>query len=167
MTEIWKQFDDRYSISNFGRVKSNYANKERILKPFKNQDGYLMVDIRHGEYRKGIGVHRMVAMCFLDNPNNYNEVNHKDENKENNCVDNLEWCNTKYNCNYGTRNKRKGEHCQKPIYSVDKYGNIINYPSVQAAAKAIGKNSYTISKALSDNYIHKTAYGYHWYYGNA
>ena len=47
MNEIWKQIDDRYSVSNFGRIKSNYANKERILKPYKNRRGYLMVDLRH------------------------------------------------------------------------------------------------------------------------
>ncbi len=58
MEEIWKPIDDRYSVSNLGRVKSNYANKVRILKPFKNHDGYLIVDIRHPNYRNSISVYR-------------------------------------------------------------------------------------------------------------
>ena len=77
MEEIWKEIDDRYSVSNLGRVKSNYANKERILKPFYNHYGYLMVDIRHPGYRKSIAVHRLVAIAFIPNPDNLLEVNHK------------------------------------------------------------------------------------------
>ena len=106
MEEVWKNIDDRYSISNFGNVKSNYANKERMLKPYKNHDGYLMIDLRSPGKRKSISVHRLVAQAFIPNPDNLPEVNHKDEDKTNNMVDNLEWCDAKYNMNYGTRQKR-------------------------------------------------------------
>lgn len=167
MDEIWKEIDDRYSISNLGRVKSNYANKERILKPTPDVRGYLKVDLRHGETRKSMMVHRLVALAFIKNPypENFKEVNHKDEDKTNNCVDNLEWCDTFYNCNYGTRNQRKGENCQKQIYSLDKNGAIDYYDSVKEAGKLLGITPTAISKALSDNYPrNKTAGGKQWFY---
>lgn len=168
MEEIWKPIDDRYSVSNLGRVKSNYANKVRILKPFKNHDGYLMVDIRHPNYRNSVSVHRLVAIAFIpnSNPEKYKEVNHKDEDKTNNCVDNLEWCDTFYNCNYGTRNIRKGIACRKPIFSVDEYGNISNYNSIKEAYESTGISKTTISKALSGNSNNKTAGGMLWFYNN-
>ena len=165
--EIWKSIDDRYSVSNMGRVKSNYANKERILKPWKNAYGYMMVDLRHGEARHGVSVHRLVALAFIPNPHPdvYNEVNHKDEDKTNNCVENLEWCDTKYNCNFGTRNKRKGIACQKKIYSVDVDGTVTYYNSRNEAGEMLSIDTSAISKALSDKYPHnKTAGGKCWFY---
>lgn len=165
MTEIWKAIDDRYSVSNLGRVKSNYANKERILKPFANKDGYLIVDIRHPNFRKSMQIHRLVAMAFIPNPDNLPEVNHKDEDKTNNCIDNLEWCTTKYNCNYGTRNERKAENCKKKIYSLDKDGTITYYNSRNEAGVILGVDPAAISKALSNKYSHnKTAAGKQWFY---
>ena len=167
MEEIWKEIDDRYSVSNLGRVKGNYANKERILKPFYNHDGYLMVDIRHPQTRKSVSVHRLVAMAFIPNPDNLKEVNHKDENKTNNCVENLEWCDTKYNCNYGTRNERKGINCRKSICSVDKDGKITYYGSRMEASELTGINDTSISKALSGNASrNKTAGGMLWFYND-
>lgn len=168
MDEIWKMIDDRYSVSNLGRVKSNYANKERILKPFQNSNGYLMIDIRHPGERKSIGIHRLVAMAFIPNPNDCKEVNHKDENKQNNCVDNLEWCDTKYNCNYGTRLERKAENCKKAIYSIDKDGNIEYFDSAKSAGQILGIHPSAITKALSDNYPqNKTAKGRQWFYNTS
>lgn len=164
MEEIWKELDDRYSVSNLGNVKSNYANKERILKPFKNKRGYLLVDIRHKESRKSITVHRLVAKLFIENPNNYKEVNHKDEDKTNNCVDNLEWCDTKYNCNYGTRNIRKAEKCKKKIYSIDKDGNIEYFNSRNEAGELLGIDPTSISKSLKGTYPNKTAGKRQWFY---
>ena len=170
MTEIWKQIDgynNRYFVSNLGNVKSIYANKEKILKPFFNHDGYLIVDLRSPGFRKSVSVHRLVAIAFLPNPNNLLEVNHKDENKTNNCVENIEWCTTKYNCNYGTRNERKGENCKKKIFSVDKNNEIKHYNSVKEAEELTGILRTNISKALSDNYPqNKTAGGKRWFYEN-
>lgn len=165
MNEVWKQIDDRYSVSNLGRIKSNYANKDRILKPFFNNDGYLMVDIRKPGHRKSVGVHRLVAQAFLPNPNNLPQVNHKDEDKTNNRVDNLEWCTLQYNCNYGTRNIRKGINCRKPICSVDGCGNVVRYGSRLEASNTTGISDTSISKALSENANHnKTAGGLLWFY---
>lgn len=164
MLEIWKSIDERYSVSNLGRIKSLYAGKERILKPFVDAKGYLKVDIRSPKKRKSYFVHRLVAMAFIPNPNGYNEINHKDEDKTNNAVTNLEWCDTMYNCNYGTRNQRKAISCQKKVFSIDKHGNIEHYNSVKEAEEITGIHRTSISKVLSDNYPHKTAGGKQWFY---
>ena len=107
LNEIWKPikgYEGLYEVSNFGRIKS--LKRNIILKSYKDGRGYLCV--RLYKYNSSIQykVHRLVAEVFIDNPNNYKEVNHKDENKTNNRVENLEWCDRKYNCNYGTRNER-------------------------------------------------------------
>ena len=110
MDEIWKPvcgFEDKYEVSNLGRVRSlNFRNKKndiKLLTPLDNGKGYLQVRLS----RKWHKVHRLVAKAFIPNPNNYDEINHKDENKSNNKVDNLEWCSRKYNVNYGNRNLKQ------------------------------------------------------------
>ena len=83
------------------------SRKEKILKQGKKKNGYLYVILwKEGKYKTCL-VHRLVAQAFLENPNNYSCVNHKDENKENNCVENLEWCDAKYNINHGTCIQRR------------------------------------------------------------
>ena len=112
--EIWKDIKDYegiYQISNIGRIKSldRYCNnrliKGKILSPHLAK-GYLKINLYKNGKSKHFAIHSLVAEAFIPNPNNYPEVNHKDENKENNNVDNLEWCDSKYNCNYGTRTER-------------------------------------------------------------
>lgn len=118
MDEIWKDikdYENLYQGSNLGRVKSIKFGKERILKTFKNKDGYLQVGLWKNNKRKIFLVHRLVAQAFLDNPNNLPEVNHKDENKLNNVVSNLEWCNRTYNVNYGTAIERMIKTVSKPV----------------------------------------------------
>ena len=116
MKEEWrdiKGYEGRYQISSFGRVKSLMNNRgkyrEKIIDRRPNKYGYKRVGLYKNGKSKFYSVHRLVALHFLPNPNNLPQVNHKDENKENNRVDNLEWCDSKYNNNYGTRNKRIGE----------------------------------------------------------
>jgi len=114
--EKWKDIEGLegcYQISNCGRVKSleRYAENgrkvnERILKTRINKQGYEYVCVQKNKKRIAIKVHREVAKAFISNPNDYVEVNHKDENKLNNHVNNLEWCDRKYNANYGTAIKR-------------------------------------------------------------
>ena len=104
-----KGYEGKYQISNLGRVKSlNYhrENREKILSNTPSKDGYLQVNLYKEGKRKPYSIHRLVALHFIPNPNNYEEVNHKDENKQNNTVNNLEWCTHKHNINYGTAKER-------------------------------------------------------------
>ena len=112
MKEIWKDkkdYEGHYQVSNFGRVKSIKFGKERILKLTKDKDGYFFVNLYKNNKSKAFKVHRLVAEAFLPNTDNLPLINHKDEDKSNNIVSNLEWCDVKYNTNYGTRNKRIGK----------------------------------------------------------
>ena len=106
-----KGYEGKYQISNFGRVKSlkdsHGGYRERILNPIEHSQGYLTVILYKNGKIKNYKIHRLVAEVFIPNPNNYPCVNHKDENPSNNCVDNLEWCNHKYNINYGTCQHRR------------------------------------------------------------
>ncbi len=111
MKEIWKDiegYEGLYQVSNLGDVRSlKYAggNKVKILKQ-GNVNGYKRVSLHKNNKQKNYFVHRLVAMTFIPNPNNLPLVNHKDENKTNNSVDNLEWCTQKYNINYGSAIKK-------------------------------------------------------------
>lgn len=119
--EIWKTiagYEGLYEVSNWGRVKAfNYERTimngltikrvhydEYILPSGANAKDhkYVRVTLRKNGISTSYAIHRLVAMAFIPNPNNYPIINHKDENPSNNRVDNLEWCTTKYNINYGT-----------------------------------------------------------------
>ena len=112
--EQWRPvegFEGLYEISNFGRVKSLKFDKERILKPGKDGDGYLSVSLWSDGKRNAFKVHRLVASAFIPNPMGLPEINHRDENPSNNEVGNIEWCSRLYNINYGTRT----EKVSKPV----------------------------------------------------
>lgn len=105
--EIWKPvvgFESIYEVSNFGNVRVIKTKKLRKLQ--LNYKGYLVVILFNGKFRKTFSAHRLVAEAFIPNPLNLPQINHRDENKLNNYVDNLEWCDAKYNSNYGSRNNR-------------------------------------------------------------
>ena len=109
--EIWKPvqgFEGLYEVSNLGRVKSieTYNTcKKGIMNPMIDPDGYPHVRLYNRGMFKDISIHRLVAIAFIPNPNNYKYVNHKDENTKNNNVDNLEWCTNSYNLIYSNGKK--------------------------------------------------------------
>ena len=162
--ELWKPvkwYEDSYMVSNKGRVYS-LANK-CILKPADNGNGYLRVSLYKEKKPKTKYVHVLVAEAFIDNPDMLTEVNHKDENKKNNNVENLEWCTHVYNAKWGTSRARGGLARRKKIYQYDLDGNFIKvWSSVYDVAKY-----FKVSTTLITNCIHgysKRAKGFLWKY---
>lgn len=145
MGEIWKKINDYedYAVSSLGRVKSLKYGKERILKQSRCTGGYLYVFLCMGNRVKSFRVHRLVAIAFLDNPDNLPEVNHKDENIENNCIENLEWAESRYNKNYGSRVERIAKAKTRKIEQIDaKTGKCIAvFDGGKDAAKSVGLKS--------------------------
>lgn len=168
MEEVWKDiegYEGLYQVSNLGNVKSlNYqgVSREKILKPFINSDGYKRVMLYKNKTIKRLSVHRLVAQAFIENPNNYSCVNHKDENNQNNVVSNLEWCTYKYNNNFGTRNARIVKALSKQVYQYSKDGELI---AVWESTNEAGRNGYNQGSVVSCcNGKLKTHKGYIWSY---
>lgn len=154
-------YEELYQVSNLGRIKSLKFGKEKLLSPAFDKDGYLYVCLCKNGEKKRYFIHRLVAQAFLPNPNNYPEVNHIDENKLNNNVDNLEWCDRKYNINYGTRT----EKCSKQVGQYDLSGNLIKvWKSGWEIERQLGYSSSNISACCLGKY--KTSHGYIWKYIN-
>jgi hypothetical protein len=129
-----KQFKDtKYYVESDGRVYSEHS--KRYLKPHRMKNGYWLISL--GANCKQL-VHRLVAIVYLENPNNLKEVNHKDGNKDNNTVDNLEWCTRKHNCQHaletGLRVAQNGSnHCHA----------ILNEEKVRQIREIHGTNKYS------------------------
>lgn len=104
--ENWKDiegYENLYQVSDMGRVRNIKSYK--YLKPWIEK-GYKVVNLRKQNKSKHFRIHRLVAIAFIPTDSYELDINHKDEDKSNNCVDNLEWCTRKYNINYGTRTER-------------------------------------------------------------
>ena len=163
--EIYKNingFEGLYQVSNKGNVKSLVNNKgvarEKVLKPVIG-NGYKRVRLFKDKTSKLYSVHRLVANAFLHNPNNYPCVNHKDECRTNNVVENLEWCTHKYNSNYGTSIERTRKKNIKKTYQYTKdYKLICVYDSVKQASDVTNiDHRYIASCCRGDR---KTAKGF-------
>ena len=167
MIEIWKDikgYEGLYQVSTLGNVKSlnyNRTGKEMLLSPGMQTNGYLYVHLWKGGKRKKYSIQQLVAKAFISNPNGYPCVNHKDENKLNNCVDNLEWCTYQYNLTYNGIRKKAAEKCSIPIYCIelDKV-----FPSTHEAGRITGIYHGNICLCLKGK--RKSAGGYHFIYAN-
>lgn len=146
-------YEGLYAITSCGRVWS-YRNK-KFLAPRKHPKGYLQVLLSKNGIVKGFLIHRLVAEAYIPNPNNLPQINHKDEDKTHNWINNLEWCDNKYNNNYGNKNntRRKKVHCIELN---------LDFSSQTAAAKYFNGSSSNISACLCGRT--ETAYRYHWEY---
>ena len=166
--EIWcpiKGYENIYEVSDKGRVRSLKFGKERILKPGRDKDGYLQVNLWKNGENKMCKIHRLVAQTFIPNPDNLPEVNHKDENKENNSVQNLEWCDRKYNNNYGTHNQRMAENKSKPVIQYTKSGEFVKaWPSTTDVQRNLGYFHNSISNCCTGKL--KSAYNFIWKFKN-
>lgn len=180
--EIWKDiegFDGLYQVSNLGRVKSldryvrqhtgNQFKKGKILKQKNDKYGYKRIGLRKDGKQKSFQIHRLVAQTFIQNPHNYPCVNHKDEDKTNNCADNLEFCTVAYNNNYGTRNKivsqkmTNHKSVSKCVIQFTKDGIFVNeYQSAREASRQTGICFSNISACCNNKPHVKSAGGYVW-----
>ena len=192
--EDWKGvkgLEESYQVSNLGNVRSldrilidkngnKHTFKGKILKQCTDKYGYLRVNLYNNHcHRKFVPVHRLVAEAFIPNPDNLPQINHKDEDKTNNCVENLEWCDDTYNCNYGTRNERIGDsNTNNPKYSkwvikLSTKNEIIHfYPSAKQAERETGVSANLIYQVCNQKpyikggrqYQNHTAGGFIWKY---
>lgn len=162
--EIWKDikgYEGYYQVSNLGRVRSmnriikrskgSFYTRGKLLKLYIGKDGYISVMLYKDGLNKLFRVHRLVAETFISNPNDYPIINHIDENKINNHINNLEWCTYQYNNTYGTKiqqlsNKKKG----KPLS--------LEHRRKLSEAK-IGKPSNKKGKKLSEDTKRKISEG--------
>lgn len=195
MKELWKDiqgYEGLYQVSNLGRVRSvahvtemtrngstfSYARKGKILSPLTRRHGYLSVMLygKGGHSKrnfKQFSIHRLVAEAFVENPNGYSEVNHIDECKTNNCADNLEWCDRKYNTNYGTTQQRRAEkltndpQMSKRVIQMDMRGNVIReFPSLAEVHRELGYSAGNICNCCKHHPRYSHAYGYIWRYAD-
>ena len=160
MIEIWKPikgYEGKYEVSNYGNVRS----KHKLLKG-QESGGYQKVYLYKDNTRHGYKVHRLVAEAFISNPNNYRCVNHKDENKLNNFVDNLEWCTHKYNTNFGSCINRRSQKHHKKVIQIDSKGNKVYWDSIIEASLSLGIDRSSITKAAKQK--RHSAGGYRWIY---
>ena len=152
--EIWRtavvdgEPYERFQVSNLGRVMNlNYYNtgKAKLIEPSYDGQGYLQVNLYKNKKTKKCYVHRLVAELFIPNPENLPEVNHIDEDKTNNRVDNLEWKSPKDNCNHGTRNERIAKAKSKKVLQLSLTGDLIReWPSTREC----GRNGFAQSHVV-------------------
>ena len=161
-------FECLYACDTKGQIWSYYTNK--FLSPSKSKRGYLHIVLIKDKKRYDYRVHRLIAMTFLENPENKEQVNHIDGNKMNNCVDNLEWNTIQENCRHrqdnGLGNIEAATIAKyKPIMSINiKTGKTDTYCSLKEAANTLSCTVKGISKVLRG--VCKTHKGYRFEYIN-
>lgn len=168
--ESWIEVIDGYKVSNLGEVYSTKTNK--ILKKHTDRYGYLYVGVYIDGKLKFKKVHRLVAKAFLSNYSDNLQVNHKNEDKKDNRVENLEMCNNRYNCNYGSRKNV----LSKAVIQETLDGNFVKeWASTREIEQTLGFSNASISaccRGFAKDYhsgkvypVHK-AFGYKWKYKN-
>lgn len=161
MEEIWRDiegYEGKYQVSNLGRVKSLDYKRTGNEKILVHKNGiYRRIRLTQNGKQKDFYIHRLVAQAFIPNPNNYIEINHIDEDKQNNKADNLEWCSRRYNLSYGSREDFK-KHFSKE-YNIETKGKKViclntneEFVSIREASRAYKIHNADISKACRGIY---------------
>ena len=170
--EYWKKiegYNGRYEVSDKGNIRSvdmfigTHVYKGKILSQTKKNNGYMEVGLIYKGKRKFELVHRIVAKTFIPNPNGLPCVNHRDEVKTNNSVTNLEWCDNKYNSNYGSRINRIVQKRKLSVIQLTLEGKVVaEYPSIQEAGRKTKISAGHICHVCKG--IRPAAGGYLWEY---
>ena len=150
--------DDKYEISNYGNIKTHFLSPEgRLMTKVIDRLGYVKVQLRIDNKSKVFSIHRLVALMFVPNPFMYNEINHKDGNKQNNYYENLEWCSRSHNMKHafdmGLNKARKGSENPKAksFYQFDKQGNVIkHWDCITECAEYLVANDESFKKEFSN-----------------
>ncbi len=174
--EVWKAiegYEGFYEISNLGRVKSlrrietrkngtTYPVKESIIAQHADKKGDCRARLRKPGSTKTLLVHRLVAAAFIPNPNDYKEINHKDECKGNNSADNLEWCSRKHNIHYGTGLTRRALGLSKKVFQYTLDGELVK---TWNSTRECGRSGHCQARVTDCcNGKAKTHHGYKWSY---
>lgn len=165
MKEVWKHINgyEDYMVSNLGRVKSLKYEKEKILRPGNNGDGYLFVTLYKNTKKKHYLVHLLVAQAFIPNPDNLPIINHKNEIKTDNSVSNLEWCTYQYNNTYNNKHVKIGRKISKKV-GCFKDGNLIKVYSAIIDVENDGFNHGNVVSCCKGKFTQH--HGYQWTYIN-
>ena len=157
---VVKNYEGLYAVTSCGKIWS--YRRQKFLKPKCDKDGYFDVSLCKNGKQKTFKIHRLVAEAYIPNIDNLPQVNHKDECKTNNCLQNLEWCDAKYNNNYGTRNEKAANSNKIPILQYDLDGNFIReWSSANDVGREVQSNICHCLKGRRP-----TALGYIWKYKN-
>ena len=160
--KVEKIIYNKYAVSDDGHVYSldyNHTGKRKELKGYVDKDGYIIILIR-GAPKEKIRRSRLVAECFIPNPDNLPQVNHKDTNRKNDAAYNLEWCDNTYNQQYAS-NCGSFNHVKQNVVQIDKLGSIIaEYDSICEASRKTGVNRVNITNCIGGK--QKMAGGYIW-----
>lgn len=150
-------------ISNYGNVRFYKNKKSKYI--YINKYGYQAINIQKNNVVKGYRVHRLVAMLFIENPcpEKFDCINHKDENKQNNFVENLEWCDRSYNNNYGSHNEKIAKGKSKKIIQYNLNGSIVReWESATVAARTLGYAQSAINWCCLKKPKYNTCMGFIW-----